>query len=163
MGRLSAAQSLRGLSLFLNTDMKKKKSQARAWRQAAKDRCVRTSWGSVTIYSEQNAQEAGRKTGASHILDDDDEWLIPMRSKPSLRRLDSVLMLSGPAHSANGTMLCAEVAHKLFHMAHWKTDANIQSKLTKLTEAQRTFSLCWNLKNVRSAISDPTASVQEAC
>ena len=76
---------------------------------------------------------------------------------------DSVLMLSGPAHSANGTMLCAEVAHKLFHMAHWKTDANIQSKLTKLTEAQRTFSLCWNLKNVRSAISDPTASVQEAC
>ena len=61
----------------------------------------------VTIYSEQNVQEAGRKTGASHILDDDDEWLIPMRSKPSLRRLDSVLMLSGPAHSANGTMLCA--------------------------------------------------------
>ena len=79
----------------------------KARRQAAKDRCVRTSWGSVTIYSEQNVQEAGRKTGASHILDDDDEWLIPMRSKPSLRRLDSVLMLSGPAHSANGTMLCA--------------------------------------------------------
>ena len=69
---------------------------------------MRTSWGSVTIYSEQNAQEAGRKTGVSHILDDDDdELLIPMRSKPSLRRLDSVLMLSGPAHSANGSMLCA--------------------------------------------------------
>ena len=55
---------------------------------------MRTSWGSVTIYSEQNAQEAGRKTGVSHILD---ATLLATTAKYAHR--DLMLFVAGESNS----------------------------------------------------------------